>query len=144
MKIRKTTLADLPRVMEIYALAREFMAANGNPTQWAERNWPPEDLIRSDIAAGDSYVCEHDGRVIAVFYFVEGPDIEPTYRVIEDGDWADDSPYGVVHRIATDGSVRGTGAFCLNWAIDQSRHLRRRDRSFHREPLPPHRGDPEV
>ena len=60
MKIRKTTLADLPRVMEIYALAREFMAANGNPTQWAERNWPPEDLIRSDIAAGDSYVCEHE------------------------------------------------------------------------------------
>ncbi len=110
MKIRKTTLADLPRVMEIYALAREFMAANGNPTQWAERNWPPEDLIRSDIAAGDSYVCEHDGRVIAVFYYVEGPDIEPTYRVIEDGDWADDSPYGVVHRIATDGSVRGTVA----------------------------------
>ena len=27
MKIRKTTPADLPRVMEIYALAREFMAA---------------------------------------------------------------------------------------------------------------------
>ena len=124
MKIRKTTLADLPRVMEIYALAREFMAANGNPTQWAERNWPPEDLIRSDIAAGDSYVCEHDGCVIAVFYYVEGPDIEPTYRVIEDGDWADDSPYGVVHRIATDGSVRGTGAFCLNWAFEQCGHLR--------------------
>ncbi|MBQ7228131.1 MAG: GNAT family N-acetyltransferase, partial [Clostridia bacterium] len=118
MKIRKTTPADLPRVMEIYALAREFMAANGNPTQWAEKNWPPEDLIRADIAAGDSYVCEHEGRIIAVFYFVQGPDIEPTYRVIEDGDWADDSPYGVVHRIATDGTVRGTGAFCLNWAFE--------------------------
>lgn len=124
MKIRKTTLADLPRVMEIYALAREFMAANGNPTQWAERNWPPEDLIRSDIAAGDSYVCEHEDRIIAVFYFVEGPDIEPTYRVIEDGDWADDSPYGVVHRIATDGTVRGTGAFCLDWAFEHCGHLR--------------------
>ena len=59
-----------------------------------------------------------------MFYYVEGPDIEPTYRVIEDGDWADDSPYGVVHRIATDGSVRGTGAFCLNWAFEQCGHLR--------------------
>jgi len=28
--------------------------------------------------------------------------------------------------------------------INKSRHLRRRNRSFHREPQPPHRGNPEI
>lgn len=31
---------------------------------------------------------------------------------------------GVVHRIAADGSEKGIGAFCINWAFDQCGHLR--------------------
>ena len=54
MNIRNSTEADLPRIMEIYAYAREYMAANGNPNQWGGTNWPPEDLIRSDISQGKS------------------------------------------------------------------------------------------
>ena len=61
---------------------------------------------------------------VGVFYFNQGTDIEPTYRAIENGSWINDEPYGVVHRIASDGSVRGTGTFCLNWAYGQFRHLR--------------------
>ena len=38
--------------------------------------------------------------------------------------WADDSSYGVVHRLASDGSVKGTGAFCLDWAFSQCGHMR--------------------
>ena len=38
--------------------------------------------------------------------------------------WLSDSPYGVVHRIASDGSVKGVGTFCINWAFAQSGHLR--------------------
>ena len=38
--------------MEIYAYAREYMAAHGNPDQWGPTNWPPEDLIREDIRLG--------------------------------------------------------------------------------------------
>ena len=53
-----------------------------------------------------------------------GRDIEPTYRHIEDGTWLDDSPYGVVHRLASDGSVKGVGAFCIDWAFRQCGHLR--------------------
>lgn len=124
MQIRKSTESDIPRIMEIYAIAREFMAKNGNPKQWGETNWPPEDLIREDIKQGDSYVCEHDGRVVCVFYFIQGKDIEPTYRVIEDGEWTSDVPYGVVHRIASDGTVKGVGRFCINWAYEQCGHLR--------------------
>ena len=124
MEIRKSTPEDFERIMAIYAHARAFMAAHGNPNQWGPTNWPPEDLIRRDIACGDSYVCVHEGRTVGVFYFIQGRDIEPTYARIVDGAWKDDSPYGVMHRIAADGSVRGVGAACIKWAFDQCGHLR--------------------
>ena len=125
MQIRHSTGQDLDRIMEIYGFARRFMAAHGNPNQWGPTHWPPKALILSDIRAGDSYVCVDDaGAVIGTFYFIQGRDIEPTYRDITDGAWLDDSPYGVVHRIAGDGSARGIGAFCLQWAFEQCGHLR--------------------
>ena len=124
MNIRKTTEKDFDTVMAIYAHARAFMAEHGNPKQWGPTNWPPEALIHADIAAGKSYVCEHDGRVAGVFFFDQGQDIEPTYAEITDGAWRDGSPYGVVHRIASAGTVRGTGAFCIDWAYAQCGHLR--------------------
>ena len=122
---RKATPADLERMMEIYAFARSFMAAHGNPDQWGPTHWPPEALIRKDIAEGNSYVCENGaGRTIGTFFFVSGAEIEPTYSRITEGKWLDDSPYGVVHRIASDGSEKGIGAFCLNWAYERCGHLR--------------------
>lgn len=125
MHIRKTTKDDLERVMEIYAYARKFMAEHGNPNQWAARNWPPEELIKEDIEKGLSYVCEDDaGNVVGIFFYNDGKDIEPTYLRIEDGRWIGDDTYGVVHRIASDGSVKGIGSFCINWALEKSGHLR--------------------
>ena len=124
MRIRKAAEPDLGRIMEVYAIARAFMADHGNPHQWGPTNWPPEPLVRNDIAQGKSYVCEFDGRIVGVFYFDFGKDIEPTYAHIEDGSWADESPYGVVHRIASDGSVKGVGRTCLEWAFRQCGHMR--------------------
>ena len=124
MEIRHTTEQDFERVMEIYAYARKFMEETGNPNQWGPTNWPPEDLIHEDIRVGKSYVCVENGKVIGTFYLNFGEDIEPTYRVIEEGSWKDDSPFGVVHRIAGDGSVPGIGTFCLNWAFEQCGHLK--------------------
>ena len=112
-------------MLAIYARARRFMAEHGNPNQWGPRQWPPEALLHRDIAEGHSYVCLNDAdEVVGTFFFVQGKDVEPTYRVIEGGAWMDDSPYGVVHRIASDGSERGIGRFCLNWAIGQCGHMR--------------------
>ena len=125
MKIRKTTEEDFDRVMSIYEHARAFMAEHGNPNQWGPTSWPPEELIHSDIEKGDSYVCINDnGEVVGVFYYVCGENIEPTYDVIEDGEWVGGDNYGVVHRIASDGSEKGIGSFCINWAFDQCGHLR--------------------
>lgn len=125
MRIRKSTEQDFDRMMEIYDYARGYMAKTGNPNQWGPTNWPPEELIHSDIREGNSYVCENDeGKVIGTFYFIQGEDIEPTYRDITDGAWRDDSAYGVIHRVAADGSEKGIGAFCINWAFDQCGHMR--------------------
>ncbi len=125
MNIRKSTKNDINRMMEIYAYARDFMAEHGNPNQWGPTNWPPEELIHNDIKAGNSYVCVNDaGNVIGTFFFIQGKDIEPTYREITDGEWLDDSPYGVIHRLASDGSEKEIGSFCINWAYKQCRHLR--------------------
>ena len=57
-------------------------------------------------------------------FFIHGNDIEPTYTEIEDGSWIDDTPYGVIHRLASDGSQKGTGSFCINWAYEQCKHIR--------------------
>lgn len=125
LRIRRTAEVDLPRVMEIYAHARSFMAAHGNPNQWGPTNWPPEALIRQDIASGKGRVCvDENGTVVGTFFFDFGPDIEPCYRDIQEGSWKHDGAYGVVHRIASDGSRKGIGAFCIDWAHAQHGRLR--------------------
>ncbi len=123
MLIRKTTPEDLPRLLEIYESARSFMAKSGNPAQWGNA-WPPTSLLERDIQSGHSYACLHDRRVVGTFFFNFGKDIEPTYAVITDGKWQNDGPYGVIHRLAGDGSVKGIGAYCINWCYEQCCHLR--------------------
>ena len=36
MNIRKSTSKDLPQILNLYKIAREFMKNNGNPNQWDE------------------------------------------------------------------------------------------------------------
>ena len=124
MKIRKSKPQDIGRIMEIYGIARDFMEKHGNPNQWGgATNWPPTERIANDIENGSSYVCLNN-KIIATFFFVQGKDIEPTYAEITNGSWIDDALYGVIHRIASDGTKRGVGSFCINWAYEQCNHLR--------------------
>ncbi len=122
MVIRRTETGDFPRVMEIYAGARAFMAEHGNPRQWGATNWPPADLILRDIELGKSFVCADGDRILAVFYFDAGRRIEPCYAEISEGAWVGDDVYGVVHRIAS--AEKGAGSFCINWAYERCGHLR--------------------
>lgn len=32
--------------------------------------------------------------------------------------------FNVIHRLASDGSLKGTGEFCMKWALNQNRHIR--------------------
>jgi len=118
--IRKTTVRDFPEVCKIYSGARDFMREAGNPDQWRDEH-PALEVLDRDIKARKSYVCVSDNEIVGVFYF--NIMVEPTYQKI-DGQWLNDEPYGVVHRIATTRSFRGAGAFCLDWCLDQCRNLR--------------------
>ena len=122
MYIRKTTMNDLDSVCYIYEGARAFMKESGNPTQWGDVH-PRRELIVQDINEGKSYVCvDENARIIAVLYFCV--EVEPTYAKIA-GQWLNDEPYGVIHRIAKDNNApKGTGTFCIDWCFEQHDNVR--------------------
>ena len=101
----------MDRIAEIFSYARSQMALNGNPSQW-KNDRPSMELVKKDIENGNSYVVEEDGKIVATFAFIVG--IEPTYLDI-DGAWLDDAPYGTIHRIASDGSVKGIFDLVLDY-----------------------------
>ena len=118
-QVRQAKWEDFDRILEIYAVARDFMAKTGNPTQWGT-NYPPVDMLEGDIPAGNLYVVE-DEAIHGVFAYFTEPD--PTYGYIEDGEWLDDSPYGTIHRVAADGSG-GVFTAVLNYAAVRNPHVR--------------------
>ena len=117
--VRKAAVEDLPRIGEIYAYARAFMAQTGNPNQWGKTH-PPADLLRKDIAEGKLHVVVDD-QIHGVFYFAREED--PTYLEIFNGAWHSDRPYGVIHRIAGDGSG-GILKTAVGYAADRCDYLR--------------------
>lgn len=114
---------DLQEILSVYQRARVFMKENGNSTQWGD-NWPPETLIREDIDLQRNYVCLHNDIIVGVFAYMQGKNIDPTYEIIEDGSWIGNSYYGVVHRLASLGTVRGVGKAALDFCYNQCNHLR--------------------
>ena len=110
--VRKATWEDLPRIEQLYADARRFMAQTGNPNQWGTTH-PPMETLREDIRQGQLYVATDGDTIHGVFMFFLGED--PTYRQIFEGSWLSDASYGTIHRIASDGSggiLKAAVAFC--------------------------------
>ena len=118
--VRNAVQSDLPRIEEIYAYAREFMAKTGNPNQWGKTN-PPHEWLVDDIEKELLHVIEDEVGIHGVFYFYIGED--PTYGVIEDGVWRSNETYGTIHRIASDGSG-GVFAAALDFCKGKCGHLR--------------------
>ena len=119
--IRKARPEELDRIMEIYKTAQDFMIATGNPTQWA-RNYPTRELISDDIAGGRFYVDEEDGKIHGCFMFRVFED--PTYAKIDDGEWLSDEPYGVIHRVASDGETQWLMGRIVPFCEGIIKHLR--------------------
>ena len=117
-KIRLATQADMAEILEIYAKARQFMAENGNPTQWGQHH-PAQHLLEEDIRQNRLYAVECADGLCGVFMFLVGDD--PTYIHIE-GSWRSDAPYGVIHRIASVGG--GVFAAALEYCSSRIGHLR--------------------
>lgn len=119
--IRKAVKEDFDTILDIYARSREFMAANGNPDQWAG-GYPQREMLLDDMKKEQLYVCETEDRIGAVFVFFIGD--EPWYHEIRDGAWLNDKPYGTLHRIAVDQYGKGLASVCLEWCYDQCGNMR--------------------
>lgn len=119
--IRKARAEELDTIMEIYAAARAFMEANGNPEQWSG-GYPCRELVCEDLHKGQLYVYEENGGIGAVFVFFIGE--EPAYGEIRGGSWLNERPYGTLHRIAVVTPGRGLASTCLTWCFDQCGNMR--------------------
>lgn len=122
MVIRQSTPEDLPEILRLIAAARAFMVEHGNPSQWPE-GYPSAEQLSSDIACGHSYVCVASGYAGLVGTFFFAVEEEPTYRHIE-GRWLNNKPYGVIHRLASDGRVRGLFRESLAFASKHCSEIR--------------------
>ena len=78
---------------------------------------PPNELpeLLPDIARGHSYVLTDGGVIVGTFSFIIGD--EPTYRVLLNGHWHADRPYGTIHRLASSGTVRGVSRACFDFCL---------------------------
>lgn len=112
---------DLPRILEIYEYARQFMIENGNATQWAG-GYPKIEMLEDDIKNNQLYVYVENETVHGVFAFIIGEDA--TYKVIDNGAWLSDSTYGTIHRIASCGKVHGIFTKAIEYCKTLCPHLR--------------------
>ena len=120
--IRKAVTDELDSIMVVLDAAKRIMRSSGNLHQWTD-GYPSEDVIRKDIANGNGYVVEDDGRVTGYFAFIASP--EPTYSRIYDGAWLDDSlPYHVIHRIGSYPDVHGIFRSIIEWCRSEDANLR--------------------
>lgn len=130
MLIERAREEDLPALLCIYEKAREFMRASGNESQW-QNCYPGEELIKEDIrekrlfvvrSTEDGTANTSGGAVHGAFMFYIGDDT--SYAYIEDGDWLSLEPYGVIHRVASDGQIRGMMRAVVNYCKGKIQHLR--------------------
>ena len=122
MNISKARAGDIEVIMDVFDAARRFMRRTGNDKQWVG-GYPSKELILDNIQDGGFYVCLSDEQqIVGVFYFkIEN---DPTYNKIYDGEWLNNKPYGVVHRIASSGVCKGIASFCLQWCFEKCGNIK--------------------
>lgn len=118
--IREARIDDMDRLLEIYDIAKQFMRKTGNMNQW-NSSYPDKELLTKDIQNHHLYVMEEDHQVHSVFAFIIGED--ETYQVIE-GAWLDESPYGTIHRIASDGVIHHVFKKAVEYCSQKCAHIR--------------------
>ena len=104
MTIRKATTADIDAIMACIADAQALLKSCG-VDQWQD-GYPTADIIRSDIARGESFVTTEGEDVVATAVISFSG--EPTYKTIE-GEWKNNNPYAVIHRLAVRNTSYGKG-----------------------------------
>ncbi len=150
IKIRSARQEELHAILDVYACAKQFMEAHGNTDQWTGDDAVTMEGLTKLLENGQLFVgvvptvdvntdpeeaADHKedhvmnglentgaGAIQFVFAYILGED--PTYKVIEDGAWLNDEPYGTVHRVASAGTAKGVVKSIANWALTQNPNLR--------------------
>lgn len=121
MSVRDAEITDIERLMEIFLSAKGIMRACGNLNQWSD-TYPDLGTVRHDIEEGVCKVlCDENGDITATMAFIPGPD--HTYSMIHDGEWLNDEPYYVIHRIAASESGKNSARILLDWAFERLKDL---------------------
>lgn len=118
---RLATQKDLPCLLELYEKARLFMASYGNDQQW-KPGYPGKELLLEDIKKKELYCLEIDGSIEAAFVFYDH--IDPCYKVIYEGEWRNDEPYGVLHRVVSSGNHPKLGDQIIQFGFSKMNNLR--------------------
>ena len=120
--IRKSTLADLPTILNLRDQAREIMRSYGNTFQWPD-GYPRDDMFMKDIEVGGSHVMlDEEDRIVGTFALLPSPEV--TYNKIYNGQWLDDEPYFVIHRIASTPESHGILDMLLDYCESQVNNIR--------------------
>lgn len=121
MQIRIANSEDLDDLVRIYAAARRYMAEHGNPHQWGDGRPTPEEIANSVKEGACRVGVDEDDR--AHFSFTIYSEEDPTYQRIYDGAWLNDEPYVTIHRVASDGTMKGVFSSVLTRAKDEANKL---------------------
>jgi pimeloyl-ACP methyl ester carboxylesterase len=120
--IRHATMDDLSTILNLRDQAREIMRSYGNTFQWPD-GYPRDDMFKKDIELGGSYVMADEmGAIVGSFALLPSPEV--TYNVIYDGQWLDNQPYHVIHRIASTPNSHGILDAVLDFSESQVSNIR--------------------
>lgn len=120
--VRHSTLDDLPIILGLRDQAREIMRSYGNTFQWPD-GYPRDDMFRKDIETGGSHVIvDKSGTIVGTFALLPSPEV--TYNIIYDGQWLDEKPYHVIHRIASTPESHGILDVVLDYCEAVSPNIR--------------------
>lgn len=121
LHIKDAIALDFEKIMKIYEYAQDYMIRSGNPTQWGHF-YPDPALIQSDICRNVCKVIYDETGIHGVFALFDGAD--PTYALIENGNWLNNAPYLTIHRLAGDGQVHGLFRCAADYCKAISQNIR--------------------
>ncbi len=123
MEIIAAQPQDIDQIMLIIEQAKSIMRKNGNHSQWIN-GYPSVEIIEADIHNQHAFVCVENTEIVGYFCFIKGNDPDPNYKVIEAGAWLNNAPYGVIHRLASSGVVKGVARKAFDFAFSQTSNVR--------------------
>lgn len=122
MQIQEATKANIDSILSIIGQARTIMRENGNTTQWTN-GYPSRETILEDIANKHAFVCIADDEVVGYFCLMLGDNPDTNYTTIE-GNWLNNNPYGVIHRLASGRTVKGIAQKAFDFAFTKTNNVR--------------------